>query len=73
MKISNLKKIQCLLEANDPFFVVEQYIDKLKLINLEHSINLITTPNFIGVPRLEKLCLRGCINLVEIEDRKSVV
>ncbi|XP_075648613.1 TMV resistance protein N-like [Castanea sativa] len=43
-----------------------KYLDKLKLINLEHSIDLIRTPDFTGVPRLERLCLRGCINLVEI-------
>ena len=46
--------------------MVEQYLDKLKLIDLEHSKNLITTPDFTGVPKLERLCLRGCINLVEI-------
>ena len=46
--------------------MVEQYLDKLKFIDLEHSINLMRTPDFSGVPRLEKLCLRGCINLVEI-------
>ncbi|XP_050252990.1 TMV resistance protein N-like isoform X2 [Quercus robur] len=44
----------------------EKYLDKLKFIDLEHSINLMRTPDFSGVPRLEKLCLRGCINLVEI-------
>ena len=44
----------------------ELHLDKLKLIDLEHSINLIRKPDFLGVPRLEKLCLRGCINLVEI-------
>ncbi|XP_030957492.1 disease resistance protein TAO1-like isoform X1 [Quercus lobata] len=43
-----------------------KYLDKLKLINLGHSLNLIETPDFTGVPRLETLCLSGCINLVEI-------
>ena len=53
--------------ANYPFFFFGwQYLDKLKLINLEHSIDLIRTPDFAGVPRLERLCLRGCISLVEI-------
>ena len=54
------------MQANYPSFFFLQYLDKLKLIDLEHSISLIRTPDFTGVPRLEKLCLRGCINLVEI-------
>ena len=49
-----------------PFFLAEQFLDKLKLIDLEFSTNLIRTPDFTGVPRVERLCLRGCINLVEI-------
>ena len=41
-------------------------MDKLKLIKLNNSLNLIATPNLIGVPNLEKLVLNGCINLHEI-------
>ena len=47
--------------------MVEQCLNKLKLIDLQLSKNLIKTPDFTGVPRLEILCLRGCINLVEID------
>ncbi|XP_030957503.1 TMV resistance protein N-like [Quercus lobata] len=43
-----------------------KYLDKLKVINLEYSIDLIRTPDFTGVPRLEKICLRGCKSLVKI-------
>uniref|UniRef100_A0A7N2L9G3 TIR domain-containing protein n=1 Tax=Quercus lobata TaxID=97700 RepID=A0A7N2L9G3_QUELO len=42
-------------------------LDKLKVINLEHSIDLIETPDFTGVPRLENICLRGCKSLVKID------
>ena len=41
-------------------------MDKLKCINLQDSYNLIQTPDFSGVPRLEKLNLTRCRNLVEI-------
>ncbi|XP_065616440.1 TMV resistance protein N isoform X2 [Quercus suber] len=41
-------------------------LDKLKCIDLRHSENLIQTPNFKGVPFLEKLYLSWCSNLVEI-------
>ncbi|XP_030964557.1 TMV resistance protein N-like [Quercus lobata] len=43
-----------------------KYLDKLKCINLQDSYNLIQTPDFSGVPRLEKLNLTRCRNLVEI-------
>ncbi|XP_030957403.1 TMV resistance protein N-like isoform X1 [Quercus lobata] len=44
-----------------------KYLNKLKLIDLQLSKNLIRTPDFTGVPILERLCLRGCIHLVEID------
>ena len=44
----------------------EQYLDKLKCIDLRDSEDLIQTPNLIGVPILERLYLSGCSNLVEI-------
>ena len=41
-------------------------MDKLKLIKLNNSLNLIATPDFTRVPNLEKLVLNGCINLHEV-------
>ena len=41
-------------------------MDKLKLIKLNNSLNLIATVNFTGVPNLETLVLNGCINLHEV-------
>ncbi|KAF3946071.1 hypothetical protein CMV_027623 [Castanea mollissima] len=43
-----------------------KYLDKLKLIKLNNSLNLIATPDFTGVPNLEKLVLNGCIKLHEV-------
>ncbi|KAL6269264.1 hypothetical protein ACE6H2_026175 [Prunus campanulata] len=39
---------------------------KLKKMNLSHSENLTTTPDFSGIPNLEELDFRSCKNLVEI-------
>ncbi|XP_075650238.1 disease resistance protein RPS4B-like [Castanea sativa] len=43
-----------------------KYLDKLKSIDLSDSKFLIRTPDFSGLPRLERLYLIGCHNLVEI-------
>ena len=48
------------------FFLVEQYLDNLKCMDLRNSKDLIETPDFTGVPRLERLHFRWCDNLVEI-------
>ncbi|XP_058737868.1 TMV resistance protein N-like isoform X3 [Vicia villosa] len=41
-------------------------LENLKTINLRNSKNLHQTPDFTGIPNLEKLDLEGCINLVEV-------
>ena len=40
--------------------------DSLKFIKLEKSLKLIKTPDFIKIPNLEKLVLKGCINLCSL-------
>ncbi|KAL3369882.1 hypothetical protein AABB24_007094, partial [Solanum stoloniferum] len=41
-------------------------LGKLKYINLSESRKLVRTPDFSGIPNLERLVLEGCVNLVEI-------
>uniref|UniRef100_A0A2N9HD22 ADP-ribosyl cyclase/cyclic ADP-ribose hydrolase n=1 Tax=Fagus sylvatica TaxID=28930 RepID=A0A2N9HD22_FAGSY len=41
-------------------------LNKLKLIDLSDSRNLIETPDFTGVPYLKELILRGCTRLYKI-------
>ncbi|XP_075649477.1 TMV resistance protein N-like isoform X2 [Castanea sativa] len=41
-------------------------LDKLKLIDVSDSKNLLETPNFSEVPNLERLILRGCLRLFKI-------
>nr|AFP55577.1 TIR-NBS-LRR [Rosa rugosa] len=43
-----------------------KYLGKLKSIDLSYSINLTRTPDFTGIPNLEKLVLEGCTSLVKI-------
>ncbi|PRQ22002.1 putative leucine-rich repeat domain, L domain-containing protein [Rosa chinensis] len=46
---------------------------KLKTINLSHSLNLVNTPNFKGMPYLEFLFLEGCIRLYEVDPTIEVL
>lgn len=41
-------------------------LKELKSMNLIHSRNLIRTPDFTGVPNLERLNLEGCTRLLEV-------
>ncbi|KAL3499750.1 hypothetical protein ACH5RR_038843 [Cinchona calisaya] len=43
-----------------------KFLEKLKFIDLSHSKKLIRTPDFTGIPNLERLILEDCSSLVEI-------
>ncbi|XP_011041390.1 PREDICTED: TMV resistance protein N-like isoform X3 [Populus euphratica] len=43
-------------------------LPKLKILDLRYSRDLIRTPNFSGLPVLEKLILEGCVHLVQIHE-----
>ncbi|XP_057995236.1 disease resistance protein RPV1-like isoform X2 [Hevea brasiliensis] len=45
----------------------------LKILDLSHSHLLTTTPDFTGLPGLESLLLKDCINLVKIDDSIAVL
>ncbi|XP_038709854.1 disease resistance protein RPV1-like [Tripterygium wilfordii] len=40
----------------------------LKILNLSHSHGLIRTPNFTGLPSLERLLLKFCVNLIKVDE-----
>ncbi|XWS10421.1 hypothetical protein CRYUN_Cryun39dG0075900 [Craigia yunnanensis] len=42
-------------------------LPNLKILNLNHSHGLLKTPNFSGLPSLEKLMLKDCIKLIEVD------
>ncbi|KAJ6978650.1 TMV resistance protein N-like [Populus alba x Populus x berolinensis] len=44
------------------------FLPKLKVLDLRHSRDLIRTPNFSGLPTLEKVILEDCISLVQIHN-----
>ncbi|KAB2611988.1 TMV resistance protein N-like [Pyrus ussuriensis x Pyrus communis] len=45
-----------------------RFLPRLKTLNLSHSHGLRTTPDFSGLPNLERLNLKHCINLVEVDE-----
>ncbi|KAM3377829.1 disease resistance protein RPV1 [Capsicum galapagoense] len=40
----------------------------VKILNLSHSHSLFKTPDFSGLPMLEKLVLKECVNLLEVHE-----
>ncbi|KAM7481959.1 hypothetical protein LguiB_006542 [Lonicera macranthoides] len=46
-------------------------LSRLKILDLSHSHDLTNSPDFSGLPNLERLMLKDCINLFEVH--KSVV
>ncbi|KAJ6978678.1 TMV resistance protein N isoform X2 [Populus alba x Populus x berolinensis] len=44
------------------------FLPKLKVLDLRHSRDLIRTPDFSGLPALEKLIFEDCISLVQIHN-----
>ncbi|KAJ6885447.1 TMV resistance protein N-like [Populus alba x Populus x berolinensis] len=54
----------CLVDA----WKGKPFLPKLKILDLRHSQDLIRTPDFSGLPALEKLILEDCIRLVQINE-----
>ncbi|KAM7474256.1 hypothetical protein LguiB_021499 [Lonicera macranthoides] len=42
------------------------FLGSLKILDLSYSIWLAKTPNFLRLPKLERLILKGCVSLVEV-------
>ncbi|CAL8130203.1 unnamed protein product [Prunus armeniaca] len=45
-----------------------KFLPRLKILNLSHSHGLVTTPDLSGFPNLERLILKDCINLKEVDE-----
>ncbi|XP_034206988.1 disease resistance protein RPV1-like [Prunus dulcis] len=45
-----------------------RFLPRLKILNLSHSHGLVTTPDLSGSPNLERLILKDCINLKEVDE-----
>ncbi|CAL9019759.1 unnamed protein product [Prunus brigantina] len=50
-----------------------QPLHNLKTIKLSHSLNLVSTPNFKGMPNLEVLILEDCTRLFEVDPSIQVL
>ena len=49
-------------------FSLLQFLGLLKFLNLSHSYCLVSTPNFNGMPNLEKISLKFCTSLIEVHE-----
>ncbi|XP_042492133.1 disease resistance protein RPV1-like isoform X2 [Macadamia integrifolia] len=58
LQYSNLKQVW---KGSKP-----ESLGKLKVLNLDHCLDLTKTPNFLRLPSLEILTLEGCTSLVEV-------
>ncbi|KAM7470190.1 hypothetical protein LguiA_008373 [Lonicera macranthoides] len=45
---------------------LHEFLESLKILDLSFSEWLVRTPNFLGLPNLERLILKGCMSLVEV-------
>ncbi|KAJ9550632.1 hypothetical protein OSB04_014677 [Centaurea solstitialis] len=54
------------IDIFDCVIVIRQVLPNLKVINLSYSFHLVKTPDFSGLPCLERLILRECNSLKEI-------
>nr|XP_008375654.2 disease resistance protein RML1A-like [Malus domestica] len=45
-----------------------RFLGRMKVLNLSHSHSLLTTPDMSGLPNLERLILKDCISLVEVDE-----
>ncbi|BFG31111.1 hypothetical protein CerSpe_173850 [Prunus speciosa] len=53
---------------NLELLVLDNFLRRLKILNLSHSHGLVTTPDLSGFPNLERLILKDCINLKEMDE-----
>lgn len=48
----------------DPFFSLSnQFLNRLKILNLSYSVHLSTTPHFMGLPCLERIILTSLVEV----------
>ncbi|XP_065865755.1 disease resistance protein RPV1-like [Euphorbia lathyris] len=50
-----------------------RFLVELRVLNLSHSHSLVRTPDFRGLPSLEKLVLRDCVNLIDLDESIGVL
>ena len=60
-------KLNCAFIATNDLYLI-QILTRLKILNLSHSHGLRTTSDLSGLRNLEKLILKDCINLVDVDE-----
>ncbi|XP_028097022.1 TMV resistance protein N-like [Camellia sinensis] len=72
-------QLEHLVELHLTYSRIEQlwkgtmHLDKLRIMNFSHSTYLKKSPNFAGVPNLERLILEGCMGLVNLHPSIGVL
>ncbi|KAM7481976.1 hypothetical protein LguiB_006559 [Lonicera macranthoides] len=68
LPLGNLASLDMSYSNLEHVWAANKVLFSLKILNLSHSQRLIKTPNFRGLPNLERLILKGCVSLVEVSD-----
>ncbi|KAH7568391.1 hypothetical protein JRO89_XS07G0285800 [Xanthoceras sorbifolium] len=59
-------KVLCMCVCVYVYIYINSHFEELKTMKLSYSCNILKTPDFTGVPNLERLELEGCTRLVEL-------
>ncbi|KAM7469351.1 hypothetical protein LguiA_007534 [Lonicera macranthoides] len=66
LTLSNLVALDLRHSKLEDVWAGRKSLKSLKILDLSYSVRLVKTPNFLGVPSLEKLILEGCLSLIKI-------
>ncbi|KAM7477406.1 hypothetical protein LguiA_025619 [Lonicera macranthoides] len=66
--LENIVSLEIRNSSLEHVWKVTKVLQSLKILNLSHSIHLLETPNFSNIPNLEKLVLKNCLSLVEVDE-----
>ncbi|KAM7480791.1 hypothetical protein LguiB_005374 [Lonicera macranthoides] len=66
--LENLVALEMRNSSLKQFWKATKVLESLKVLNLSHSTELVKTPDFSSTPNLEKLILKDCPRLVEVDE-----
>ncbi|KAM7477399.1 hypothetical protein LguiA_025612 [Lonicera macranthoides] len=66
--LENVVSLKIRNSSLERIWKVTKVLESLKILNLSHSLQLVETPHFSNIPNLEKLVLKNCPSLVEVDE-----
>ncbi|KAM7480794.1 hypothetical protein LguiB_005377 [Lonicera macranthoides] len=66
--LENIVSLKIRNSSLEHIWNVTKVLESLKILNLSHSLQLVETPHFSNIPNLEKLVLKNCPSLVEVDE-----